>query len=165
MIEAGIRGGRAQLLLNVAVTVALAGVTDTLIRALGWNQPRGEAWPSFAPRGGTIGAIWVVLFAGMGAARRLVATSGFAGAQSRARFITGLIAVCLAYPFYTHFIHGHQIELIGNVGSFALAVTIVVQVRRDSVLAASFIGLTAAWIAAATVLVFALVRLNGWATA
>lgn len=165
MIGVAERGSRASLLVHIVVPVLIAGATDALLRSLGWNQPAGEVWPDFAPRGGAIGAIWVVLFACMGAAGWLVARSARPGTQRRANLIGGLIVVCLAYPFYTHFIRGHGTELAGNIVSFALAATIVRRIRRDSRVAAALIGLVAAWIVFATVLVFALVRLNGWQTA
>jgi tryptophan-rich sensory protein len=156
------RGSRVHVFASIAVPVIIAGVTDATLRSLGWNQPRGEVWPDFAPRGGTIGAIWVVLFACMGAARYLVARSG---SGRDAASIIALIATCLAYPFYTHLLHGHLTELIGNLVSLTLATAIAIRIWNDSRIATLLIALVAAWIVFATVLVFALVRLNGWSTA
>jgi tryptophan-rich sensory protein len=165
MIGIRSRASRWNAVANIAVVVLIAGATDAALRALGWNQPRGEIWPDFAPRGGTIGLIWVVLFACMGAARRLVAGSSSPRSSLHAKLIVILIASCLAYPFYTHFIHGHLTELIGNAVSFTIATFAAIRSWGDSRIAALLIGLVAAWIVFATVLVFALVRLNGWGTA
>jgi tryptophan-rich sensory protein len=162
---AGKRIGVARLIANVVVVVAIAGALDATIRSFGWNQPRGEVWPAFAPPGAAIGAIWVALFACMAAARYVVARSGSREAAGHARAIVALMVVCLAYPIYTHVFHGHLTELVGNVVSFALATTIVFRVATDSTVASVLIALVSAWIAFATVLVFALVTLNGWTTA
>lgn len=99
----------------------------------------------------------------MGAALWLVARSSDAASQTTVRVTLGLIGLCLAYPFYTHVIGGHAIQLAGNIVTFAVAVTIVARLRARG-LAAFFIGAVAAWVGFATVLVFALVSLNGWQT-
>jgi tryptophan-rich sensory protein len=88
--------------------------------------------------------------------------TGSAAGRRQAAFITVLIAMCLAYPFYTHFIPGHRTELAGNILSLAFALTVMARVWPESRLAALLVGLVAAWIVFATVLVFALARLNGW---
>jgi tryptophan-rich sensory protein len=158
------RRNRLSLSASVAAVVVIAGVTDAAIRAVGWNQPPGEIWPDFAPRGRAIGLIWVGLFGGMGAAHWLVARSARSGAARSADAIAVLIAACLSYPFYTHFIHGHATELAGNVVTFVLATGIAIRTRHHSRLGAVLIGVVAAWIVFATVLVLALIRLNGWGT-
>lgn len=82
-------------------------------------------------------------------------------ARDRSRGVVALAALCLAYPFYTHFVGGHAIELAGNIATFAVAVGLAVRIRGD-LLATACIACVAAWVAFATVLVVALVRLNGW---
>jgi len=144
---------RRRLVVTILVTVAVAAITNGALAAFGLNRPNNQLWPSFAPPGATIGLVWIVLFAGMGAALALTA-------QKRA--VAGLIALCLAYPFYTHVLGGHLTELIGNVVTFGYAGWLIVRLRLDSPLGAFFIACVAAWIAFATVLVFALARLNGW---
>lgn len=148
---------------TIAVSVGIAAVTNGALAAFGLNRRDSEIWPAFAPPGHTIGVIWIVLFALMGTARWLVVRGRDASAARNARWIDGLIAMCLAYPFYTHFIGGHAVELAGNIATFSLAAAIVVRLRAE-MLAASFVAVVAAWIAFATVLVFALVALNGWRT-
>ena len=108
--------------------------------------------------------MWVILFAGMGAARWFALTSGSAQARDDARAVVGLIGLCLAYPFYTHLIGGHATELVGNGVTFAYAAWLITRLRARSALAALLISAVALWIAFATVLVFALVQINGWGT-
>jgi tryptophan-rich sensory protein len=100
----------------------------------------------------------------MGAARWLVTRSARVGSAQNPQYIGVLIATCLAYPFYTHLIRGHVTELVGNLVSLTLATGVAVRIWSDSRVGAVLIGLVAAWIVFATVLVFALVRLNGWPT-
>ncbi len=139
----------------VVVTVAVAAVTNGALAAFGLNQPGTQHWPSFAPQGPVIGVVWIVLFAGMGAAYGL--------ARSR-REVAALIVLCLAYPFYTHVIGGHLTELVGNIVTFAYAVWLMTRLRSESTAAMWLVGCVAAWIAFATALVIGLVQLNGWAT-
>lgn len=152
------------LLANVAMTVTIAAAINGVLAALGWNQPPHEKWPDFAPRGATIGVVWIVLFAAMGAARWLLMRSESPQGAARANAVAALIALCLAYPFYTHFLGSHVTELAGNIVTFAFAAWLLMRARRSSPLAAVLIGCVMGWIAFATVLVFALVRLNGWQT-
>ncbi len=93
------RANRLSLVASVVSVVVLAAGTNAALRTLGWNQPPGEIWPAFAPRGAIIGVVWIVLFACMGAAHWIVARSGTIEAVRNARRIALLIAVCLAYPF------------------------------------------------------------------
>jgi len=147
--------GRGGIAMPIIVTVAIAAVTNGALAAFGLNQPNTQHWPSFAPQGPVIGAIWIVLFAGMGAAYGL--------ARSR-RAVVGLIALCLAYPFYTHAIGGHLAELLGNIVTFVYAAWLMSRLRSESRAATLFVGCVATWIAFATALVIALIQLNGWAT-
>lgn len=160
-----IHPNRYGVLASIVVTLLLAVVTNGILATFGLNRPATERWPSFAPPGPAIGAIWVVLFAGMGAARGLALTATSAVARTDARAIAGLIVGCLAYPFYTHFIGGHATELIGNVVTFGYAVWLTLRLRLRTPLAAALIGIVAGWVAFATVLVLALIELNGWGTA
>ncbi len=143
------------LVVPIVVTVAIAAVTNGALAAFGLNQPGTQHWPSFAPQGPVIGIVWIVLFAGMGAAYGL--------APSR-RAVVVLIALCLAYPFYTHVIGGHLTELLGNIVTFAYALWLMTRLRSESTAAMWLIGCVAAWVAFATALVIGLVQLNGWAT-
>jgi tryptophan-rich sensory protein len=158
------RANRRGLVRSVAITLAIAVLTNGALAALGFNRAGAQKWPSFAPPGPAIGFVWVALFAGMGAARWFALTSGRANAKDDARSVTILIALCLAYPFYTHAIRGHATELCGNIVTFAYATWLVQRLATRSSIAAFFIGTVALWVAFATALVVALVRLNGWAT-
>jgi len=152
------------LLASIAVTVVVAGVFFGILAVLHLNAPVPARWPSFAPPGPVIGVIWIVLFAAMGAARYLAATSGRSTARTDAWAVVGLLALCLAYPLYTHAISGHATELVGNAISFVYALWLVARLRGPSPVAATLIVLVAVWIAFATALVFALIQLNGWTT-
>ncbi len=146
----------------MAAAVALAVITNGTLAIFGLaRRPMHEIWPTFAPPGPAIGAIWVVLFAAMGAARWAVLREGGTHAKNDARAIEALIAIALAYPFYTHFIGGHAIELAGNIVTFAVAIAIVIRCR-DTKVVALCVGAVAIWVGLATVLVGALVSLNGW---
>lgn len=145
------------------MTVGIAAVTNGALAAFGLNRRNNEIWPAFAPPGHSIGAIWVVLFAVMGFAYWHVARKHRAAESFEARGILVLISLCLAYPFYTHAIGGHVVELVGNVLTFAVAALLVFRLRARPAAAAS-IGAVAIWVGFATVLVCALVSLNGWRT-
>jgi tryptophan-rich sensory protein len=149
------RRRRISLPVTIAITVAVAAVTNGALAAFGLNQPNAQRWPAFAPPGPAIGIVWIVLFAGMGAALWY--------ARSK-REVAALIVLCLAYPFYTHAAGGHLTELIGNVVTFVYATWLVLRLRAESAIAAVCVALVGAWIAFATALVIALVRLNGWST-
>lgn len=147
--------------LSVAITVGIAAVTNGLLAAFGLNRTSAEIWPTFAPPGHTIGLIWIALFALMGAAYRLLALNDDPIVSGTARWVLALIGLCLAYPFYTHVVGGHAIQLAGNVVTFAVAAAILVRLHARG-LASIFIGVVATWVVFATGLVFALVSLNGW---
>jgi len=147
--------GPRSLVVAIVTTVAVAAVTNGALQYFGINQPAGERWPAFAPRGFVIGMVWIALFAGMGAAY------WFASSK---RAVIGLIMLCLAYPFYTHVIGNHATELSGNIITFVYAVWLIAVLWRESRPAALLIGCVAAWVVFATALVIGLVQLNGWAT-
>lgn len=133
----------------------MAALTNAALALFGLNRRESERWPNFAPPGHTIGLVWIALFAGLGAALWL--------APER-RTVAVLLALCLAYPFYTHVAGGHAIELAGNGVTFGYAVWLALGLRSRAPAAALLVACVAAWVAFATVLVIALVRLNGWAT-
>jgi tryptophan-rich sensory protein len=155
------RDDRRGLAANIATTVAIAVIANGTLALFGLARRPHQIWPAFAPPGPAIGAVWVVLFGAMGAARWSVARRRSPRAKSDARAIDALIAICLAYPFYTHAVGGHAIELAGNIVTFAVAITIAIRLR-ETVVAAACVGAVALWVAFATVLVGALVALNGW---
>jgi tryptophan-rich sensory protein len=158
------RVARGPLLASICASVAVAAILYGVIAALGLNTTLPQHWPNFAPPRATIGGIWVVLFAAMGAARYLAATSGAESERADAKGVVGLMLLCLAYPLYTHAVRGHATELVGNVISLAYAAWLIARLRAPAPGAAWLVGLVAVWIAFATVLVFGLIQLNGWAT-
>jgi benzodiazapine receptor len=163
-LRSSARSDRRSLFASIALAVALAVIANGVLSAFGLNRAGTERWPQFAPPGPAIGGIWVALFAGMGAARWFALTSGDVAAKSDARDVVILIALCLAYPFYTRVAGGHVTELCGNIVTFAYAVWLARRLSSRSRVATYLIGAVALWVALATVLVLALVRLNGWET-
>ena len=143
----------SRTLIAIAVSVGIAALTNGLLASFGLNAVRSPHWPAFAPPGPIIGVVWIALFAGMGAAYARVP-------QKRA--VAGLIALCLAYPFYTHLAGGHLAELAGNVATFAYAVWLMAKLRAVSPVATLLVAAVAAWIAFATALVVALGNADGW---
>ena len=153
------RADRRGLIASIGASVVAAVVVNGSLAAFGLNAPFPKHWPAFAPQGPVIGIIWVLLFGAMGAAAWDARRFGLA------RAVTGLIVLCLAYPFYTHLIPGHATELAGNIVSFCYALWLIVRLRRSGAArAATLIGLVALWIAFATALVIGLIQLNGWPT-
>jgi tryptophan-rich sensory protein len=158
------RTNRGTLLTNIGVTLAIAIAANGIFAVAGLNHPDNERWPAFAPQGHWIGLIWVVLFAGMGAARWYAISARSRHTRGDTQAIGLLIALCLAYPLYTHVVGGHAVELAGNAITLVYSVWLALRLRARSGIASLLIGAVAAWVAFATVLVFALVQLNGWMT-
>jgi tryptophan-rich sensory protein len=163
------RVDRRAIVFNVVVTLAVAVALNAALAAFGLNPSAREHWPRFAPPAHTIGAVWVALLAGMGAARGLAQSAATRHARDDARAddaraIVVLILLCLAYPFYTHLVGGRAIELAGNGVTLLYAVWLTRRLLPRSATAALLVGAVAVWIVFATALVFGLVQLNGWAT-
>lgn len=131
---------RKELIANIAWAVGVAVITNVIVFANGWNTGPNEARPSLAPPGYVIGIIWTVLFACMGAARFLVRSTRLA------HWIVGLIAFCLAYPFYTSGLESNAIAMAGNLATIALAAWIALRARSISPRASALIGAVAAWV-------------------
>lgn len=122
------------LLLNIALLVALVLIGNAIIFGFGFDggslSPAKEAW---VPPGPVVGAIWVVQFALMGAARWLyIRDTGDRGWQSNLPLLVA--AICLAFPVYTS---GLADPSTGAVGTL---VTVVVTVATMLML-----GGRAAW--------------------
>ena len=149
---------RASLAFQVAIPVGLALATNGLIFALGWNQPDHDIQPSWAPPGYVIGIVWTLLFACMGVAR-------WCTKQARntkgARLISFLIALCLAYPFYTAGLQDRIAGLAGIAVTLAFTAYIVVHLRRVFPPASLFLMPLLLWLCFAGVLVIEVNRLNG----
>jgi tryptophan-rich sensory protein len=146
---------KRQILLRASGYVAVALILNGLIFSLGWNDTgvtRQATPPWFAPPGWVIGAIWTLLFAGMGAADVLL-SARLPGA-GRARLVGRLLAFdCLAYTFYALATDSVWAGFAGNIGTVLLAATAALLARPHDRRAAALLGLVALWSAYATSIV------------
>lgn len=146
------RGLTATILTALAVTLILNG----MIFAFGWNlNPTTIVRPSFAPPGPVIGAIWVVLVAGMAAAHWKLRTLG------EGRLACGvliLLAVCLGYPFYALASNNQWIGLAGNIVTLLLSAWLAWKVWPITRFAGLPLAAVALWVTYATAVVVALLR-------
>ena len=143
--------------LNAGAAVLVAAAVNGAIGALGLNGGHeGLREPAFAPPGWFIGGTWVVLFALMGAAR-------WAAVRDRDRrggwWVVGLLAICVAYPFYTG---GFDLlpSMAGNVVTLVVATAVALRLRRRSRTAALLIVPVIAWVAFACVLTATQIAIN-----
>ena len=144
-------------LLNAAAAVLVAVAVNGVIGALGLNgPPENLREPAFAPPGWFIGGMWVVLFALMGAARWAAVRDGDRGGGW---WVVGLLAICVAYPFYTR---GFELtpSMAGNVATLAAAIAVALRLRRTSRTAALLIVPVVAWVAFACVLAGTQIAIN-----
>lgn len=117
------RADNRGLLLNIVLLVALVLIGNAIIFGFGFNggslPPAKAAW---VPSGPVVGAIWVVQFALMGAARWLyIRDSGQRGLPAALPLM--LAGVCLAFPVYTS---GLADPSTGAVGTLVTVVVTVV---------------------------------------
>jgi tryptophan-rich sensory protein len=141
------------LLLNILIPVVLALATNGLIFALGWTQPDHDLQPRWAPPGYVVGMVWTILFALMGAARAITS-------PERRPLVTALIALCLAYPFYTLGFQDRQANLTGIIVTEAYTLYVTARLIRPKCKAALLLLPLIAWLCFAMALVMAVSRLN-----
>ncbi|MFZ2586740.1 MAG: TspO/MBR family protein [Alphaproteobacteria bacterium] len=140
----------------VWVVVALA--LNGLIFALGWNtEMQGDlVRPWFMPAGWVVGLVWMVLFA-------LV---GFVFGRLRARGdglqwgVAGLLALCLAYPFYTAGLQEGTVAFWGCVVTLIPTLMLMVALERKDSLSTWMMLPLALWLCFATVLTWTVLGLN-----
>ena len=142
---------------NILTPVLLALATNGLIFALGWTQPDHDVQPGWAPPGYVIGIVWTVLFACMGAARWQAVSAQDAGG---ARLMTGLIVLCLAYPFYTAGLQDRMAGLAGISVTFIVAALGSLRLWGSSRPAALLLLPLLGWLIFAAVLIVEVQRLN-----
>ena len=147
----------------MAAFVVLALAVNGMVFASGagaWSATLTS--PRFAPPGGVIGAVWVIIFALMAVAlwrvRRKQPSSRRAAAT---RAILLQYAVNLAFPFYALLPRSVLAGFVGTVVSAAIAWIVLAVVFRASRVAAAFIAPLCGWLLYACFLSFALYRLNG----
>jgi tryptophan-rich sensory protein len=154
---------RWTLFFYVAGFVALAGAVNGIVFASGagaWSASLTS--PRFAPPGGVIGAVWVIIFASMAVALWRVRREPKSPRRAAATFaILFQYAVNLAFPFYALLPRSVLAGFVGTVVSAAIAWIVLVVVFRASRVAAAFIAPLCGWLIYAGFLSFDLYRLNG----
>jgi tryptophan-rich sensory protein len=107
---------------NLIVFVGAPVVLNGVIFGLGWGRSGGPQ--AGLPPGWVVGGIWVVLFAGMGAARWMLVRVGEEGL--RVEWVSVVAFLCLLYPLYTRGFGDLVAGLVGNVVTLVFAVPLAV---------------------------------------
>jgi len=149
---------RKSLVLNIGLALSVVLLTNFFIFLI---NPSETGTPSeryrFEPPGWVIGLVWIIIFAGLGAARWLVI-------ENRDRLIKNtrvkntnwvffLLLFCAAYPFYTLGLRSVVMGLIGNAATCVFALWVASQVRRRSLTAALLVSTVAVWVTFASLLI------------
>ena len=142
---------------HILIPVVLALATNGLIFALGWRQPDHDRQPAFAPPGFVIGIVWTFLFALIGLARGLAVRHG---TRPVVRLVTILIALCLAYPFYTLGFQDRLPDVAGIVVTGVFTAYVIARARRPVPAVSLTLLPLLAWLCFAGVLVISVARLN-----
>jgi tryptophan-rich sensory protein len=135
------RGLAANLVVFVGLPLALNGV----IFGLGWDRASG---PQVGiPPGWIVGALWVVLFAGMGTARwLLLRAASRQEEQRRAEWVSLLAFLCLLYPLYTLGLRDDRVGLVGNVITAVMGIVVTVFAWRRVRAAGVWLAVVCAWL-------------------
>ena len=143
------RGLWASMLAAAAAAIAINGI----IVAAGWfNRPEALSQRSpLLPSDAVIGSVWIVLFAGMGAARWQALRSGGPNAGKLAASIVGFMVWCLAYPFLTDGLRSPALGLLVNGVTLGLNAAICLVLLKNVRRAAILMLLPIAWVAFASV--------------
>jgi benzodiazapine receptor len=114
-----------ELWANLAVFVGAPVVVNGVI--FGFGLERGGGAQAGLPPGWVVGAIWLVLFAGMGTARWLLLRAARTGGERRRLEWVSVVAfLCLSYPVYTRGFSDLWDGLVGNVVTLVFAVPVAV---------------------------------------
>lgn len=143
---------RSSLFANVAGAVGLAVLVDGAIALLGWGSASDARALAGAPPGIVVGAVWVVLFGLMGAARATVTDSMHPQRRALARGIVGVLVFCSLYPAYTGGLSSLRAAELGNITTLAVASVLALALRPASPRAAALVVPTIAWVGFATAL-------------
>ncbi len=130
---------------NLAVFVGAPLLLNGVIFGLGWNRPRAKA--AGIPPGWVVGGLWLLLFAGMGAARRQLADSSDSPLHERsAEWVSLLAFLCLLYPLYTEGLRDDRVGLGGNIVTAVVGFAALERSARRSRAAALFLLPTCLWL-------------------
>jgi benzodiazapine receptor len=160
MIETFDQPNNRSLVYHLLLMVGSVLVMNALIFGFGWNAATDDA-PKvyFDPPGYVVGAVWTILFALLAISRWRLNYSQEPGASKAKILISILFVSCLIYPLYSLAVGSVIGGLIGNLWTIALAafaVAVVWRVRKDAALLISPIIL---WVAFATLITLAELRL------
>jgi tryptophan-rich sensory protein len=130
---------------NLSAFVGAPLLLNGIIFGLGWNRPRAKA--AGIPPGWVVGGLWLLLFAGMGAARRELANSSVTPLRARnTEWVSLLAYLCLIYPLYTEGLRDDRIGLGGNIVTAIVGFAALEHTARRSRAAALFLLPTCLWL-------------------
>lgn len=133
----------------IVVTLGLNG----LIGIMGWRNTAAQDYQSVAlalPPGGVIGAVWTLLFVGLGTAFWLLASAPSAQTRRKSGEVLVFMAFCLAYPFLTLGFSSPALIIGGNFLCILWAAYLSGVVRDVSIPAAALLFLPSLWVCYAT---------------
>lgn len=133
------------LWLNALIPILLAGVTNGIIYALGWNDKQRNTMKKseFIPPGWVIAIVWTFILALLGVVNHLALSS-----QDYVSFsmVCLIMASCIAYPFYTNGLSNDRVALYGNVStmflSYIVYTIVVVRIVKATPLMLPLLGWT-----------------------
>jgi hypothetical protein len=125
---------------NLAVFIISPLVMNAIVFGLGWD--RASASVAGVPPGPVVGAIWMLLFTGMGVARWLLVRANRGGAE----WVSLLAFVCLLFPLYTAGLRNMVVGLVGTLLSAALAIAVTRSAWSRSRQAAVCVSAVCAWL-------------------
>lgn len=147
------------LVYNLLLIVGSVLVMNAFIFGFGWDATTDYApRVSFAPPDYVVGIVWTILFALLAISRWLLNYSREPNAARAKMSVTVLIVSCLIYPLYSLAIGSVIGGLLGNIWTIALAAYVVAVVRRVSKNAALLISPVILWVAFATLITLAELR-------
>lgn len=133
------------LVANLTVFVGLPLLLNGVIFGLGWSRASGPQ-PGIPP-GWFVGALWVVLFAGMGTARWLLLRSATNPVQrTRSEWVSLLALLCLLYPLYTAGLQDLRIGLAGNLVTLVVAIGVAISASLQSKAAGALVSGVCVWL-------------------
>jgi tryptophan-rich sensory protein len=136
---------------NVALFVVPAVLLNGVIFGLGWDRT-SVALPGLPP-GWFVGGLWVLLFAGMGVARRLLVRGGVERGDRRAASGVELLGfLCLIYPLYTIGLSNDRIGLAGNIVTLLVALPVAAFAWRRVRAAGGCVFAVCLWLSYASVI-------------